>query len=798
MDPRSLPIYAVAKDIIQACRADSRLILQAPTGSGKSTQTPQILLDAGIAGDGQIIVLQPRRLATRMLARRVAEERGVKLGSEVGYQIKLEVVASAETRIKFVTEGILLRQMLNDPMLRGVSTLIFDEFHERHLYGDITLGRALQLQKEHRPDLKIVVMSATLEAASLERYLAPCQVVASEGRTFPVEVQYLPKPDNSQPWDLAAYETERLISAGLDGDVLIFMPGAYEISRTISALRNERQCGKCLLLPLHGELPPRQQDMALEAADRRKIIVATNVAETSLTIDGIRLVVDSGLARIARYDPYRGINTLLVEKISQASAAQRTGRAGRTAPGVSLRLWTEKEHAARMPQELPEIRRLDLSEVLLSLKAAGIVDAAAFPWLEAPETKALMTAEALLRDLGAIGGKRGEITRLGRRMLAFPVHPRYARMLLAAEDLGCVRQAALIASLTQGRSFLMRSDGRKMEEDREVFTTGETESDFFVMMRAFRWAEQRNFDGSACQRLGIHALTARQVAQTFQQFLDIADAERLDISEKRVESDAVRRCVLAGFSDHLARRVDKGTLRCALTRNRTGVLARESVVQEDPLLVAAEVREVQGRGGDLSVLLSMATSVREEWLRELFPDDFTDRTETVLDPTTRRVQSIRSRLFRDLLLETTTADTRDRDAAAGLLAREVVAGRCPLALWDDAVEQWILRVNALRRWWPEFNLPEITPEDRVALIEQICHGALSYKEIKDRPVWPTVKSWLSAEQQRLLDDYAPERVELPNGRRAKVTYSAESAPVLAARIQDLYGVKEGIPIAGRR
>src|SRR4051812_28929167 len=455
---RDLPIYELEQSIVAELKAHSRLILQAPTGSGKSTQVPQILFDHDLLGDGQVVILQPRRLAARLLAARVATERKSRLGDEVGYQIRFENVTSAATRIRFVTEGILLRQLIQDPQLRGISAILFDEFHERHLYGDITLARALCLQESARRDLKLAVMSATLDAGALEKYLAPCPLLTSAGRTFPVEIEYLPKPvggDGYPIWDLAADELERL-APNTVGDVLIFMPGKYEIGRTISAIRASRVSDRFVVLPLHGELPPAEQDAALTRYEKRRAIVATNVAETSLTIDGVRVVIDAGLARIARFDPRRGINTLLVEKISRASADQRAGRAGRTAPGHSLRLWTEREHIDRPAQELPEVKRLDLAEVVLTLKASGVEDVAKFRWLEPPDPRSLERALVLLADLGALG-EDGAITALGRRMLAFPAHPRYARMLLAAHEYGCVPAIALVAALTQGRPLMRRA-----------------------------------------------------------------------------------------------------------------------------------------------------------------------------------------------------------------------------------------------------------------------------------------------------------------------------------------------------
>ena len=801
--PRDLPVYELESALVAALREQGRVIVQAPTGSGKSTQIPQMLLRHGLLGEmGEVVVLQPRRLAARMLARRVAEEAGTRLGEGVGYQIRLESRVSERTRIRFVTEGILLRQMSFDPGLPGVAAVIFDEFHERHLHGDISLARALQIQRTTRPDLRIVVMSATLETARLEAYLAPAATLVSQGRSFPVRIEYLPRAvdfEREPVWEAAARECER-IAARTDGDLLVFMPGAYEISRTLQALDASRALRGFALLPLHGELPVEQQDRAVARCAERKIIVSTNVAETSLTIDGVTAVIDSGLARVARFDPHRGINTLLVEKISAASADQRAGRAGRTAPGVAVRLWTEAEHARRPVQELPEVRRLDLAEVVLTLKAAGVDDVAAFPWLEAPEPRALQRAEELLADLGALEPagtmadgappRGGRITETGRRMLRFPVHPRYARMFLAAQERGCVRPVALMAALTQGRSFLLRGVDKRTEELREEILGEEHASDFFLLMRAWRRAEAERFELEACRRLGIHAQAARQVGPLFAQFLAIAEGEGLDASERPYRDDDVRKCVLAGFSDHVARRLDAGTLRCEIVHGRRGMLARESAVAKAPLLVAAEISEIGGRGGEVTVLLSLGTAIEESWLAELFPRDLIETKGVAYDEQARRVIARRERRFRDLVLEAKAGgDDVPPDAAARLLAREVLAGRMRLEAWDESVEQWITRVNRLAEWFPELEVSPITEADRATLVEQVCYGEAGYRGIKDKPVLPVLREWLTAEQLAVLDDYVPERLVMGNGRRSRLTYHKEGPPVLSARIQELYGIE---------
>lgn len=826
-----LPIYEIETDLVASLRGTKRLVLQAPTGSGKSTQVPQMLLQHGLLGNGQCVVLQPRRLAARMLASRVAQELKVALGREVGYQVRFENCVSAATRIKFETEGILLRQLIADPTLKGISAIVFDEFHERHLYGDITLARALDIQEQHRPDLIIVVMSATLSAEDLEDYLSqtahgqrnlaiPCAVLRSEGRTYPVDIAYLPHrlgANPPPPWELAADAFSRFITNGGTGDVLVFMPGGFEISQTIQAIRNVPESRGYLVLPLHGELSPRDQDAAVARYEQPKVVVATNVAETSITIDGVRLVIDSGLARIARYDANRGINTLLVERISQASSDQRAGRAGRTAPGKCLRLWSRPEHDERAPQELPEIKRLDLAEVVLTLKAAGVEDLRKFRWLEKPDEISLTHAEELLADLGALqrrdslgvppsGGpapepakagtpNQGGITELGRKMLAFPMHPRYARMLLAAQEYGCVHQACLVAALTQGRDLLLRGGGKEVQSDRDDLLGEKATSDFWILMRAWTFAQNNQFRLDACRRLGIHAVTARQVGPLFEQFLRIAKDEGLETAPREIKDEALQKCILIGFSDRVARRLDQGTLRCELVHGRRGLLARESVVSKAELLVVAEVREVEQRGGEVNTLLSTATAIEAAWLQELFPEDIKREEQVKWDAQAKRVLAAELLRFRDLALAAKRIDPPPADAAARLLAEEINAGRLPLPNWDHHVEQWLLRLRLLGKHCADLQLPPITDDDKRSIIEQLCHGAVSYKDIKEREVKPVVMSWLSHAQRELLDKHAPERLKLSNGRTPKVSYEEGRAPFISLRIQELYEVNQTPKIA---
>ncbi|HXI51123.1 MAG TPA: DEAD/DEAH box helicase, partial [Candidatus Saccharimonadales bacterium] len=615
-----LPIWKIQDAILGALRDGNRLVLVAPTGSGKTTQVPQMILEAGLADTRKIVVLQPRRVAARTVAARVAWERRGRLGDEVGYQIRFEDHTSLGTRICFVTEGILLRWLQDDRTLADVGVLLFDEFHERNLMSDVALAITKQLQQTQRPDLKLVVMSATLEAEPVAAYLNQAPVLVSEGQSFPVELYYLDQPDERPKSDQAADQVERIVNRGDPGDILVFMPGMGEINATLNALRAARARERLALIPLHGELPPEEQDLAFAPNPLRKVVVATNVAETSVTIDGIRHVVDGGEARVARYDPERGIGTLFIEEVSRSSADQRKGRAGRTAPGACYRLWTESNHLNRSARNTPEIQRSDLAEVVLLLHSLHIRKAATFDWLDKPDAQAVERAEKLLHTLGAIDPASEELTPVGRQMHRLPMHPRYSRILIEAARRGCLRAAALCAALVSGRDLLqrLRREDHHIAEARELFEASQ-ESDFFTLMRAYQFARNAGFHVEQCRRYGIHGQTARQVEQTFQQIVAIAERQRLVEPSTTAAAEAspgaatparpsqaddpLLRSLMTGFIDQLCVRRDLGTLDCDLTEGRRGTLMRESVVQNATLFVAASIREVAGRTSENLTLL---------------------------------------------------------------------------------------------------------------------------------------------------------------------------------------------------
>jgi len=757
-----------------------------------------MLLDAGMGG-GRIVVLQPRRVAARTVAARVAWERRCRLGGEVGYQIRFEDRTSLGTRICFVTEGILLRWLQDDPTLQDIGAVLFDEFHERNLLSDVALALVKRLQQTGRPDLRIAVMSATLEVEPVARYLDDCPVLTAEGKAFPVEIRHIPLMDERPVSEQAAECVAGIVNSGESGDILVFMPGMGEINATIGACRGAG-CGEPLaLIPLHGELPPEEQDLAFAPNRLRKVVVATNVAETSVTIEGIMHVIDSGLARVARYDAERGIGTLFIEPISRASAEQRAGRAGRTAPGVCRRLWTESAHLNRPERNTPEIQRSDLAEVVLLLHSMGIRDAARFDWLDRPDPQAVERAEELLRTLGALRpagqGAGPDITPIGREMLRLPMHPRYSRMLVEAVKHNCVPAAALCAALVSGRDLLARlgRDDKHIAEARELFEAS-AESDFYTLMRAHQFARNNGYSAERCRRYGVHAQIARQVEQTFEQILQTV---RLPAEAAPQNEEALPRCIAAGFVDQLCRRRDQGTLECEVVGGREGTLMRESVVQNAPLFVAASIREVPGRSGNVT-LLGLATAVRREWIEELFPDQVTARIEHLFDPVHKRVSAVKLVRFHDLMIH--HEHQREVDAAAAGRCLAEAAGRpyFELPLFTHDLKQTIARINLVAAVMPELELPPADKPFVTAFLARAFRGLTLAKEAQATPLRDFFADYYGRERLEWLDELAPQTIPWHEGRKLKLLYPEEARdddgapnpPELQVKLHESFGVKE--------
>ena len=702
---QKLPIWDIHGEITDSLAIQNCLVLGAPTGSGKSTQVPQMVVDDVLSGKQKVIVLQPRRVAARSLARRVAWERSTSMGEGVGYQVRFENHTTPTTMIEFITEGVLLRRLQHDPELEEVGAVLFDEFHERNLMSDLALGLIKKLQKIKRQALKIVIMSATIQKESVASYLGPtsdtsCPVLNSEGRTFPVDIHF-GKYHNLDPvTEQAAEVVELILRNGSPGDILIFMPGMAEIRSTIGTLTRKRLPEPVDLIPLHGELPSTEQDRAFKLSKYRKIVVATNVAETSVTIDGVCHVIDSGLARVSRFDSKRGFSTLLIEEISRASADQRSGRAGRTKPGTCHRLWTESGHLNRPEYNTPEIHRKDLAEAVLMLHSAGINKASTFDWLEKPDTTAVETAEELLRSLGAITKNTSNncfgLTEIGKSMLKLPMHPRFSRMMIEGGQRGCVNEAALCAAFLSGRNILIRSarEDKRIQTAQEPFRDG-ADSDFEVLIRAWQYAKSRRYNVDDCRSHGIHAGSCKEAETTFRQLIQLARKNGITCSENtepdRSKSTALRLCILSSFADQICIRCDTGTLNCKLPKERSGTLVRESVVQKSSLFIAAEIRQISARGKRTKTLLSLASAIELKWIKELFPDEITTKCESEFDPGPKRVETYRIKRFRDMELER-KHDTKVNPKAVGLaLAKACLHDWFKPKSFDNSIRQQILR-----------------------------------------------------------------------------------------------------------
>ena len=497
-------------------------------------------------------------------------------------------------------------------------------------------------------------------------------------------------------------------------------------------------------------------------------------------------MIDAGLARVARYDVVRGLDTLMIEKISRASADQRAGRAGRTASGRCIRLWSETDQGRRVAFDLPEIRRVDLAEVVLSLKSAGVVDVTGFRWLDAPEASALEVAEKLLLQLGATDAE-GEITDEGRTMSVFPLHPRYARLLLAGQQEGCVSEAGFIAAAVQGEGVFVRGRDARGRED---FSEPGDGSDFVAEWRAYQFARDMRFDLGRCGQSGILARGARELDQSLRQLERVAQRRGMDWGVVNFERNwaSVSRVMLAAFSDRLAVRLGAATLACRVVDGRRGKLDPHSVVKNAQAFIATEMTEVEGK--DVVVYLNRCAKISLGDLRTLFPDDFHTHDGAYYDPPSRRVVRKRELRFRDLVLESKEGGEPPMTDAAQLLAERVVAGELKMKCWDQGVERWIGRLVSLSNWMPEMELPGFDDDDKLMVIEEACQGAKSYKEIKNREIMPVLSKWLSAGQKEVLAAYAPLEVTLRNGRTAKVRYSRDGAPWIALKMQLLYDVDD--------
>ncbi len=744
-----LPIDDLLPELVETLKQHSNVVLEAPPGAGKTTRVPPALLPIT---QGEVWVLEPRRLAARLAARRVAEELGEPLGDTVGYQVRFEQAGGRNTRLRFFTEGVLTRRLLSDPRLDAASLVILDEFHERHLDTDLALALLRHLQRTTRPDLKLVVMSATLDAAPIAAYLNGCPILRTEGRLFPMDVRY--RPHSTDPLeDQVRQSVEAILAEPTPGDLLVFLPGANEIRRAATALARLAERHNLLLTPLHGDLTPEEQDRAVTPNKQRKVILSTNVAESSVTIDGVTVVIDSGLARVASHSPWSGLPTLQIKRISQASATQRAGRSARTAPGRVIRLYPQDDLIRRAARDLPEIQRDDLSSLTLTLKAMGIRHFDELPWLDAPPDAAIQAAETLLDRLIATNPD-GSLSPLGKRMAQCPLEPRLARIVIEGEKRGVPDAATLAACLL--------SLGARLPDD----THRRLDSDIFALLE------------------GTHPGNTRRLANA------VTSAMRLP-QQKKQDDAALRQAILAGFPDRVAKRRQGDEL--LLAGGGSAVLAKTSTVRNPQWMVAIDIEERKERG---LPLVRLASGIEPDWLIDLYTDHITEKSAVEWNRQGERVESVSAMLYDGLTVEESRGGKVDPELAATLLAQKAREAGVVRFTDVEEVNAFLARLRFAAKHTDR--LPAWTEDDALDALAELAQGKRSFHELeqeaKDGGLVRHLESRLAGDR-RLLDELAPQRWKLPNGRGAKLEYIDDQAPRLSSRLQDFFGMKDTPKVA---
>jgi ATP-dependent helicase HrpB len=768
----SLPIDPLLPAVVTALEKNGQIVLEAPPGAGKTTRVPSALAKA--FPTGEIIVLEPRRLAARMAAARVAEELGEKVGDTVGYQVRFEEVAGKNTRIRFVTEAILTRRLVRDPKLQNVIAVVLDEFHERHLHGDVALAWLKRLRETTRPDLKLCVMSATLDTAKVSAYLN-CETISSEGKQYEVTVEHLPIAEDRPVASLVASALRSLIQKDLTGDVLVFLPGAREIRETTTSIEKIASEHNLAVFPLHGDLPPADQDRAIRPNARRKVILSTNVAESSVTIDGVVAVIDSGLARAAAHDPWSGFSKIELVKIAKASATQRAGRAGRTRPGVCLRLYTKGDLDRRPEHDTPEIARADLTQLALDLAAA---DMKHLEWLDAPPEIAWRTATALLERLGAIG--KNEVTKIGRELLRFPTHPRLARLLIEAETRNVAREGCVLAAILMERD--LRIEARAKLGDRGRADRPTEKSDLLALLDLFEEAKSSHFSAGSLRNAGLDAGAVHAVERASKQL-----AGRVRVSGERGSDEDILRSVLTAFPDHVAKRLRPGARALALSGGGSAELSESSVVREAEWMVAASAESRRG------VVVQMASAIEPEWLLDFAPEKIEESRVVVFNSKNGRVEASSRLSYEGLTLtESPAADVGEDELAAALAKAAIARGPAHFAP-DGELERFLARA----RFAASIDARVAAPDDArvLAALTAMCLGKKSFADLEGYSLVDSLAQELGPGAAARIAELAPERVTLAKGRSVKIHY-AESAPWIESRLQDFFGMKATPKIGG--
>lgn len=777
-----LPIDSALPEIVRLVGTHPNVIVEAPPGAGKTTRIAPALCELG-GYVGRIVLVQPRRIAARAAASRIADEMGVSVGDRVGYHVRFDCQTSRATQLVAMTPGILLRQLQSDATLSDTSVVILDEFHERSLEYDLLLGMLRRVQQEIRPELKLVVMSATLNTQSIWEYLEQPPVVRVPGQLYPVSVRYSRMGSRGKLTDQVA---EKIVEAASEevGDMLVFLPGVGEIEQVARLIESQATREKWIVFKLYGDLPPREQDRVLQPTEERKIILSTNIAETSLTIDGVRIVIDSGWARVGRVDPGLGLNMLVLEPISKASAAQRCGRAGRTAPGVCYRLWDEATHRGRAEHLEPEILRVDLAAAILQLICWGESQPNRFPWITAPRPSAEELAWQLLKRLDAV--TEGRPTELGRQLLQIPVQPRLARLIFEGWGLGIGKEAALTAALLSERDVFDRRGGGT---PRGIPTRSTKNHHCDVTERVL--ALQRHLQGGSSGSWVIRPGAAKQLTRVAEQLYQSACQAFGRAEGEECLTDQLPMALLAAFPDRLARRRSLNDARGIMVGGRGVKLDQDSGVREAELFLCIDV---DAGAGEATV--RQASGIDASWLPRKHLRHSDDR---FLHPTQGTVVTRRRLLWMDLVIEETPIATPlDEETAELLVSAAIAQWHKVLPTNDKALTSWISRVRWLAEMLPEAGLPSYTAEGLADSLRQWCVGLRGLDELKQLPWQQLLESLLDSQQRALVQKQAPENFRLPSGRVVTLQYELGKPPILAARIQEFFGLRETPRVASGR
>ena len=816
---QTLPIDAHLPQIVSTLRSAGALALTAPPGSGKTTRIPRALFDAGFAENGEILVLEPRRLAARLAAARVAEEMGQTPGGITGYSIRFENVSGLETRIRFLTEAILTRRLSGDPALSGVSVVILDEFHERHIDTDIGLALARRA-REINPQLRLLVMSATLDADPVAEYLGGTPVVSLSESAHELTFEYEEKPDARPLHEKVKSGVLKLFRSGIGGDILVFLPGASEIRRAAEALGPSAQGAGFTVSLLHGNLTASEQRLALCPADKPKVILSTNVAETSVTIPGVAAVIDSGLARVAGHSAWSGFPTLTTAKISKSSATQRAGRAGRTRAGVVLRLYSRADYNARPQRDIPEILRSDLAETALLLHGAGIRDLRKFDWFETPPNASLEQAEELLQNLGATDAD-GRLTETGGRMLKLPAHPRLARLVLEGEKLHVAKESRLVAALISERDIRLTSRVIMGEDRSGAARRNSGLSDPLELLDCFYEAEAAGFDSGRLLRMGLDPAAvsaARQAARQFDRLSYAPDTGARGVSpacseksgrntripdkagdsattlEGEEKEEALRMAILAAFPDRVAKRRSAGARELLLAKGGSARLLPSSVVDEPEFLVAVDIEEKKEAFRTAqparTANIRLASAIEIEWLAEFFPEKLIETVELRWNATAGCVEESRRALYETITLEETVRPAQPSEEAARILAEAVLARGIERLPGSEEMESFRRRLGLLAEIFPEDGWPVIGEDEITEGVRDLCRKRRSLAEIESVSLKDVIVEKLTVKQRARFDREAPERVTLTAKRSVKINYEIGRPPWIESRLQDFFGMKE--------